>query len=260
MIEWALANWPLPVVGVLLAVVLCGARELGGLAHRRLNPEAEARAAHAAETGFILTSVIGLLSLLIAFTFNLALTRYEARRALVAAEANAVDTAFQRAQLLDDPARKQVSDLVRAYGRTRLQYGLADEAHKPSLLAASRAQRRVLARTVFEAVRPEPARPAAALLIPAINEIAMRGVDREAALSARIPDRVMLLLLWYAVAAAATLGYALESTRGRHRVATGMLFLLLAVTIATMLDLDRPRSGLIVISQEPMRQVLDEIG
>jgi len=58
---------------------------------------------------------LGLLALLLGFTFSMALTRFDTRKQLVLDEANAIGTTFLRAQLLPDPARKEVSDLLRRY-------------------------------------------------------------------------------------------------------------------------------------------------
>src|SRR5881394_263672 len=57
------------------------------------------------QEGNIVGAYLGLLALLLAFTYSLSLSRYEQRRSLVTQEANAIGTAYLRAQLLDEPHR-----------------------------------------------------------------------------------------------------------------------------------------------------------
>ena len=46
--------------------------------------------------------MLGLLALLLGFTFSMAVDRFDARRAVVLEEANAIGTAYLRTQVLDE--------------------------------------------------------------------------------------------------------------------------------------------------------------
>ena len=65
-------------------------------------------------------AIIGLLALILGFTFAMALSRFEARRDAILAEANAIGTTALRARLLPDPHRKEVLGLLRDYANIRL--------------------------------------------------------------------------------------------------------------------------------------------
>jgi hypothetical protein len=58
-------------------------------------------------------AVLGLLALIIGFTFAMALTRFEARRDAVVNEANAIGTTALRARLLPEPQRTETLKLLR---------------------------------------------------------------------------------------------------------------------------------------------------
>jgi hypothetical protein len=60
------------------------------------------------------------------------------------------------------------------------------------------------------------------------------------------------VLLLYALLAMVLLGYIFGANRRPHRIATTMLLLLLSMAIIVILDIDRPRSGAIQVSQFPM--------
>ncbi|MGC1825875.1 MAG: hypothetical protein WA723_09585, partial [Pseudolabrys sp.] len=64
--------------------------------------------------------MLGLLALMIAFTFSMALSRFEARRDAVLNEANAIGTTALRARLLPEPHRTETLKLLREYVQIRI--------------------------------------------------------------------------------------------------------------------------------------------
>ncbi|HZI88156.1 MAG TPA: hypothetical protein VFD48_15090 [Pyrinomonadaceae bacterium] len=74
------------------------------------------------QIGGIQGAVLGLLGLLLAFTFAMAVDRYDTRRGLVLKEANAKSTTYLRASLLPDTHQPPIKDLLRHYVDTRLEY------------------------------------------------------------------------------------------------------------------------------------------
>jgi hypothetical protein len=65
-------------------------------------------------------AVLGLLALMIAFTFAMALSRFEGRRDAVLNEANAIGTTALRARLLPEPHSTETLKLLSEYMRIRL--------------------------------------------------------------------------------------------------------------------------------------------
>jgi len=53
------------------------------------------------------------------------------------------------------------------------------------------------------------------------------------------------------------LGFALTGVRARQRPATIVLFVLFALAIVLILDLDRPQRGTIRVDQPPMQNLVD---
>ncbi|MEQ8857781.1 MAG: hypothetical protein RIC56_03970 [Pseudomonadales bacterium] len=85
-------------------------------------------------------SMLGMLALLIGFTFSLALQRFDSRSEAVVAEANAIGTAYLRADLLGDPERDQAKSLIRDYLDLRVIAGretLAEAAQRLALVQSS---------------------------------------------------------------------------------------------------------------------------
>src|SRR3954467_8679296 len=67
-------------------------------------------------------SLLGLLALIVGFTFLMALTRFETRREAVLNEANAIGTTALRARLLPEPYRTESLKLLREYTQIRVDY------------------------------------------------------------------------------------------------------------------------------------------
>jgi len=253
MIDELVIGTPLWVLAVLLFLALMLAWEAGRWAHRRT-----ARAdGEDVEHDYILNGVLGLLALLVAFTFGLALDRYDARRELVVEEANAIGTAEMRVRLLDAEQGRALALLFRQYAETRLAYGEAVAAKKPPLLAASRDLRTRIETEALTALQPIRTTPLAAMITPAVNEALDIGVTREATHASRIPTAVLAVLAIYALVSAGVLGSALDSGGRPRRAMSALLFLLLTMAIIVILDLDRSQEGAIRVSQEPLAQLVD---
>lgn len=241
---------PAWLIGVCLLAAMMLARELGAAAHRRLARTPSSAPGHGTAEGHILTGVLGLLALLIAFTFGLALERYDSRRELVVTEANALSVTYQRTHLLDDPAPLQ--RLLRAYARERLAYGERwGQAENQALARADALQLEIWREAVRQA-RPLSATMISSLLLEPLNLAFDTADARKAALEARLPLSVLLALMLYTVVSAAVLGYALEGAGGRHRAASFVLFALLTLAIVLIFDLDHPHSGMLRVPQTPM--------
>ena len=71
--------------------------------------------------GAIVAATLGLLGFVLAFTFGLAASRFDARRQIVVEEANAIGTTYLRAGLLPDDRGVKIRKLLREYTDARLE-------------------------------------------------------------------------------------------------------------------------------------------
>src|SRR5215208_3831934 len=109
-----LSNWKVALI--LLAIVL-GTTAIGVFLGRRLHHRSE----HLREPfGVLQAALLGLVGLVLAFGLALAVGRYEARRAAVVDDANAIGTTYLRAQTLPEPIRTQSLELLVRYADTTI--------------------------------------------------------------------------------------------------------------------------------------------
>ncbi len=210
--------------------------------------------------GYILSGVLGLLALLLAFAFSLALQRHEERRQLLVAEANAIGSFSQRLAVLDPAPHAAIDRLLKAYGATRVHLArtVEDEARE-RLMARGDAELAAITRLTLAALAPVRTSAGASLVIQGLNAVNDIAAERHAANDARLPGRVLALLVLYCATTALMLGYAVSESRARHRVAAWLLFTLLGLAFSTIVDLDRPRSGSIRIAPAPLERAVDAL-
>jgi hypothetical protein len=116
--DW-LNNGPLLMIGAVLLGAMCLAAGAGVLLQPLGRPRKDDESGSGQE-GYIVSAVLGLLALLLGFTFSMAADRFDARRLLVLDEANAIGTAYLRAQLLPEPHRTRTSELLVRYTDNRI--------------------------------------------------------------------------------------------------------------------------------------------
>ena len=244
---------PLSLIGITFLAMLLAGVELGYRGHSWLrHAERDADARHGGPD-LLLSAVLGLLALLLGFTFSMALNRFEARRDLVLQEANAIGTTWLRAQLLEEPNRTAMLGLLRQYVDARLAWSEVD----PSVaeLAPTTALQAKLWTVTGAAIRGDSSHQLSRAVMEAMNGSFDLASARAAARAAHIPGRVLGILLLYAVLSMVLLGYILAANGRPHRVATGLLLVLLTLALVVILDLDRPRSGAIQVSQQPLEDL-----
>lgn len=202
-----------------------------------------------ASEGYLLSAALALLGLLIGFTFSMALNRYDTRREALVAEANAIGTTWLRAGLAPGAAGTALRQDLRAYGRQRATLPRAENIDTAEA-ASGALQSRIWADV--RASAPAMPAPIAATLVTATMEMIDAASTRRWEREARIPALVLDILVVSALISAAIVGYVLGGQGRRHALVTGLLFGLLSLAITLILDLDRPWSGLVTISQAPM--------
>lgn len=239
-----LDSWPLALVGLTVFVLLLIGVEAGYRGYRWLRPGADDRA-HSPD--FLLSAALGLLSLLLGFTFSLSLARYDARRALVGQEANAIGSVWRRSQVLPEPFRGQYRDLLPQYVEARLRWSESDD----SLAATSALQQRLW--TVAEQAAQAPSMQTLTWgVVQALDQAEDAQALRAQARRGRIPGHVVNSLFLYSMLSMVMLGYILAVKGRRQYVASSLVLVLVSLAWVLIVDLDRPLGGVIVVSQQPL--------
>jgi hypothetical protein len=238
-------------------LLLLAGNEIGfrlGLWRRAHMPEGEKTPATA-----IMGSTLGLLAFMLAFTFGMAGSRFDARKQLVLDEASAVLRAYQRAQFLPEPQRGECSRLLRDYVELRTLVATPRSlAEMQELITRSEGIQNALWREATTlAERPSPS---LSIFIQSLSELTDLQMKRvRAAVWNRIPPTIVLTLYGIAFLALTAMGYGAGLAESRTTLPSVMLILTFSAIIVLIVDLERPRQQLFHVAQEPMADVARRI-
>jgi hypothetical protein len=199
-------------------------------------------------------ATLGLLALLLGFTFAMAVSRYETRKQLMVAQANAIGTAELRARMLPVSASLKARDLLRQYLDSRLQYNAAGNDEAALQVAENRASdlENQLWVIAGAALADDPRSQPASLLTQALNDMFDLREKRRFALNDQVPAAVTVMLYAVAFTAMGLVAYSC-GLNGRRRAPANLPFaLLIAMVLTIILDVDNPRAGFVRVSQESL--------
>jgi hypothetical protein len=204
----------------------------------------------------IQSALLGLLALLIGFTFSISLSRYDARRDLLLGEANAIGTTALRAQFLPEGHAATAIALLKDYTDTRFIYSPKDE--RPSREAGQALLSKLWAEAVFAAGQ-DPKSVPAGLFAQSLNDVIDFNEKRRIANRNRVPEVAFLLLFGLSAVAVGLTGYGAGLVGTRQRVPNAIMAVSIALVIMLIADLDRPRRGLITVDQQALTDVRDSL-
>jgi hypothetical protein len=249
--EWldSIPVWGLlPTSAILLWLGMEGGYRLGIWRHTRKPDEKDQ------PVGAMVASILGLLALVLGFTFSLAASRFEARRQVVLEEANAIGTTYLRASFLPDPQSAEVKKLLREYVDVRLsavQAGNVDAA-----LSRSDVLHQALWAQAVAATKEKPVAITTGLFVQSLNDVIDLHAKRVlVGIRSRIPLVIWLGLIGLAVLGMASVGYQAGLTTTRRSPAMLSLVLAFGVVLTLIADLDRGQEGLLRVSQQALVDV-----
>ncbi len=250
MLFFGLSTW---VLGLLLAVVIAGATAVGHLIGRSTRASAEDLREPFA---VIQAALIGFMGLVLAFGISLAVGRYEARRAAVVDEANAIGTTYLRAQTLAEPVRTESLALLRRFADLSIELTdtVPGSPAQQEAVAASGEVERQLWRLAGRALDDAPTASAPRLYVESLNETFDAQSTRVYGLRNRVPTAVLVLEVVGAAIALGALALHLAAL-GRSVRTVLVAAVVVALTLLVTFDLDRPTRGLIRVPDDPLVQV-----
>lgn len=213
------------------------------------------------EISTIQGAMLVLLALLLGFTFSMAMTRFEARKQLVLEESNAIGTTFLRAQVLPEPPRKQVSTLLRRYVDVRLEFHEAGINEKRLREANDRTEelhKQLWSRGAALAEKDSRA-VTTGLFLQSLNEVIDLHAKRLTANENHVPETILLLLYFVGIMSMGLIGYGCGLGGHRNFFVTMLASMIIAAVILVIIDFDRPRRGLIKVSQQRMVDLRDSL-
>lgn len=214
---------------------------------------------HMPQIGAVQGAALGLLGLLLGFSFAGASGRFSDRQQLIVSEANAISTAWLRADVLPSGARDELRGLLRPYAHERLMLTEHLRGHdEASIRARLLSLQGRIWQLATDAARETPAVTIAVL--PPLNEMFDLLSTYEAATRRHLPALVLALLIGCAMIGTVSIGYGNGLSGHRHALMTTAFNLLVAMSLWATIDLDYPRRGLIRTDLTPLIEVRESMG
>jgi hypothetical protein len=250
-------RFPIPIVFVLLVAVAALVYEigyrLGGWWQDRMPGENEG------PSGILIGSLLALLSFLIAITMGMAADRFDTRRALVLEESNAIWATYLRAGFLPAQQRDDIRLLLREY--VPLRINVADRVLLERDFSRSEAIQAEIWTEIEGIAESQEQFETFSLFADSLNEMINVHEERVAALVyGRVPETVLLVLLFGSAVSIGVVGYSAGLTKQRSVLSAAVLIVVLGVVYTLIFDLDRPREGFIQVSQQPLIDLRDRVG
>jgi hypothetical protein len=195
----------------------------------------------------ILAGALTLLALIIGFSFSMASSRYDQRKTLEEAEANAIGTEYVRADLMPAEQAVRMRGLLVKYAGQRILFYQETDAAR---LRQIDSETVVLHNELWRAVtQPAPAAPTpvAALVVTGMNDVLNSQSYTQAAWWNRLPVGAWVLLILVAIAGNFLFGY---SERRDKRARLALLPLIVSVPLFLIADIDTPRGGVIRVAPQ----------
>ena len=242
-----------PALVLGLFAVIIGATVVGHLVGRSMRDRSEGLRE---PFGAIQSAMLGFMALVMAFGLSLAVGRYETRRAAVVTEANALGTAYLRAQTLAEPNRTTSLQLMRQLTDTSVAISqtVPGSPEQQAALDISNQTERALWDQAGQAVTAQPNASAPRLYLDSLNDAFDAQTSRVSALGNRVPTPVLLLEMIGAALALGLLALHL-GTLGRGPGIALLAAVLVASTLFITFDLDRPVRGLINVPADSLVQL-----
>lgn len=247
---------PLAVIYVGVTLIMLGSTELGYQFGERVRTSQDKDAP--TSLGPMVGGLLGLLAFVLAFTFSMAASMYDIRKQNVLLEANAIGTAYMRADLLETQSGNEVKGLLREYVDIRLRAASGEDL-EGALLRSVEIQKLLWAQVSSAAVAAPSTNTS--LMVQSTNDlIDMHEKRVTAALRNRIPGSIWIALMAISILTMVTLGAQAGLSGRRRLVAVIPLSLAFTVLVALVVDLDRPQKGLINVGQQAMVSLQDSMG
>lgn len=192
----------------------------------------------------IVAASLTLLSLVIGFSFSMALGRYDQRKNYEEAEANAIGTEYVRADLLPASDAASVRPLLKDYLDQRIAFYETSDERELKRINVNTVQ---LQAKLWSAVQgPAAAQPTSvlALVVSGMNDVLNSQVSTQSAWWNRIPFSAWILMLAIAICSNLLLGYS-KRGNGPGDVQLMALPLILSIAFFLTADIDSPRRGMI---------------
>ena len=207
------------------------------------------------QVALVRASTAALVAFLIGFAFSGAASRFIDRLDIILKEANALGTAYLRADTIAEPQRGELKAALKEYTADRVTL-LSREGRDqiaPLLAKVSGLHERMW-RPAIKATQDNS--PLMAVVLPPINEVIDLHATHLAMARRHLPIPIMAVLLGTAAIGVGMMGFGNGRIGRRFSMLDSVYGVVLAIALWMIIDLDYPSIGIIRVSNLPVVETL----
>lgn len=197
---------------------------------------------------FITNNILGLLALILGFSFSLVVNRFEVRRSLGMEEVNSITTAVWRSQVVNFKNPEEVKDLFSKYVDLRIDLNRESELNE-AILKMSEMKARMW--KDFEVVARKDRGELESAYMQALNEMFTISNTRYIVMIKMLPAFFYLLILAMAAASVGLMSFDRGFSNDTRHWRSLLFITLFSLVFTFIFDLDHSRSGFIQI-EDPL--------
>jgi len=210
------------------------------------------------QSAAIQAGMLGILGMLLGFSFNMALQRYDSRIKAEIEEANAISTAYSHVNFFPQVQVKKGETLYREYLDLRLELAVLDltqHSKRQKLNFETEKVIQELSNMAYELAHEDLSPAFLTNYLQRLNSMFDSRTERNAILRNRIPESILVLLFLSFSITAGMIGYNGGLSLKRAYFPPIVMITLIALVIMIIIDLDKPRRGIITVSQREMMEL-----
>ncbi len=199
----------------------------------------------------MVAAILGLVAFMLAFTFGLAASRWDAQRQTVLEEANAIGTTYLRTRLLPEPQKSEAAKLLREYVDVRVRG--AQEVNIAARIAESEKLQELIWQQAVAAADKDRGSIMTGLFVQSLNDmIDVHAKRLLTGLRSRIPLTIWFGLFSLSALGICAMGYQAGLSATRRTPAMMALVVAFAGVLFLIVDLDRGHEGFLTVDQTAM--------
>ena len=204
-------------------------------------------------------STLGLLAFILAFTFSLSSSRFDARKQFLLEEVNSIETSWLRAGLVEEPYNSQIKKALKEYVEVRIWIIKSPKRIKEGINNSLKIQNTIWALITDMNQKNIGKDIINATLIEAINDMFDYQTRRIAkGTQDRIPSLIWIALFLLIMLAMFEVGYLLGKSEKSNWALVLALSMSFSIIIIIIVDLDSSK-GNITINHQAMYDMYDRI-
>jgi hypothetical protein len=207
------------------------------------------------QVALVRTSTAALVAFLIGFSFSGAASRFIERQDIIVKEANALGTAYLRADVIAEAQRNELKAALREYTADRVRL-LSGEKHDqiPPLLAKVGGLHERMWRSAINGIQGNAS--LMMVVLPSINEVIDLHSTHLALARRHLPLPIVAVLLATAAISVGLIGFGNGRAGRRFSLLDSVYGVVLAVALWMTIDLDYPGIGIMRVSNRSVVETL----